>query len=359
MLYAVGSTAKPQTRLAFTFKSIDYVLLSLTAAIVTLSAVVSSLSKSRYSHDVAGVSSVTSAWTLHDLTIPDRLTGFFLNLARVTYQLLLFPLSTYKKDMWVPSIFQSKFATGGGTSYSLIEQHTHDSAYPSWIVLSLLAICFVSAIYITFCRRDILREYFMAKPASISLAILLMTSILALVVIFWNIAYQPWMSRFLGCFYIPLFPIMAYQLGIVLVTATKKFSFGKGPVFVCLTIVFVFVSGNFINSLNAVDSQVNIPRLMPGLNGNPQSSYKAHLTAKGISSMEIERLIDQLHATKYKSLVLCHEENTWNLVPLYEASMNASFNGKNLSTQKIALCPAGEKGILKRALNGVTYVILP
>jgi hypothetical protein len=301
---------------------------------------------------------VTTTWTLHDLAFSDRARAFLFNIARVTYQLLLFPLSTFKKDLWMPDIFRSKFATGGGTTYSLIEVHTQDSAYPSWIALSLLAICLVSTIYLVLWRRDMLRKYFLAPPVSISLAVLLLTSVLTTAVIFWNIAYQPWMSRFIGCIYIPLFPIMAYQLGI-LMTAIMRYVSGQFASFLCLAALSVLTVGDFMHSLNLVDGQINVPRLMLGFNNNPESSYRAHLANQGISSVEIESLIKQLRTTKYESLVLCHEENSWNLVPVYEASINASFNGRNLSTQRTELCPTGKKGILMNASDGVTYVILP
>jgi hypothetical protein len=356
MLYASGSAVKLKVRSAF--ETTDIALLVLSVATAMTSAAALSLSKLRYSYDTIGVSSVTSAWSLHDLTILDRFTALLLNLARVVYQLWLFPVSTLKKGLWVPSVFRSEFATGGGTSYSLIELHTHDSAYPSWIILSLLSFCLAWLAYLVLWRRDMLREYLLAKPVSISVGVLLLISCLATMVLFLNIAYQPWMSRFLGCVYVPLFPIMAYLLGILMASATR---YASGPFsgFLCLATVSALVGGNFTGSLNLVDGQMNMSRLLTSFNSNPESSYKVHLANKGVPSVQAESLIQNLRSAKYESLVLCHEENTWNLVPLYEASINASFNGKNLSTQKAGLCPAGDKGILTKSANGITYVVLP
>ena len=356
MLYASGSAVKSKARCAIESTDIALFVLSVATAITSTAAL--SLSKLRYSSDTIGVSYVTSAWSLHDLTILDRFRALLLNLARIVYQLLLFPVSTLIKGLWVPSVFRSEFATGGGTSYSLIEYHTQDSAYPSWIILSLLVICLASLACLVLWRQDMLREYFLAKPVSISLGVLLLISCLATMVIFLNIAYQPWMSRFLGCVYVPLFPIMAYQLGILMVSATK-YDFGHFFGFLCLTTVSALVVGNFTTSLDLVDGQMNMSRLLMSLNSNPESSYKVYLANRGIPSVQAESLIQNLRTAKYESLVLCHEENDWNLVPLYEASINASFNGKNLSTQKTGLCPAGDKGGLTKSANGITYVILP
>jgi len=356
ILYVFGSSAKSKVRVEF--KSTEILLLVFSLTTVLTSAAALSLSKLRYSYDIIGVKSVTSAWSLQDLSILDRFRAFLLNLARVVYQLLLFPVSTFNKGLWVPSVFRSQFATGGGTSYSLIEHHTQDSAYPSWIILTLFVFCIASLTCVVLWRRDILRDYLLAKPVSISLGVLLLTSFLATLVIFLNIAYQPWMSRFLGCVYVPLFPIMAYLLGILMASATR---YPSGPFsgFLCLATVFGLVVGNFTGSLNLVDGQMNMSRLLVSSNSSPESSYKVYLANQGVPSVQAESLIQNLRTAKYASLVLCHEENTWNLVPLYEASINPSFNGKNLSARKAGLCPAGGKGTLEKSANEITYVVLP
>jgi hypothetical protein len=356
ILYFTGSSIK--STLKCTLQAADTSLLALSAVIGTVSGATLSLSRLRYSYDEAAVSLVTSVWTLHDLAFSDRVKAFLLNLARVVYQLFLFPFSTFKNGLWVPDIFKSKFATGGGTSFSLIEYHSHDSAYPSWIVLSLLVICLTISFYLILCRRDRLRKYFLSKPVSISLGLLLITSLLSTVVIFWSIAYQPWISRFLGCIYIPLFPIMAYQLGILL-TSMRGFVPGHFAGLLCLNIVAMVAVGNFTNSLNQVDGQVAMTRLMSTSNNDALSSYKAHVASKGFTSAEIEYFIEDLRTAKYESLVLCDDGDSWNLIPVMYASLNKSYNGTNLSTEKSSLCPTGKKGVLTKPSNGITYVILP
>jgi hypothetical protein len=151
---------------------------------------------------------------------------------------------------------------------------------------------------------------------------------------------------------------MAYQLGILL-TSMRGFVPGHFAGLLCLNIVAMVAVGNFTNSLNQVDGQVAMTRLMSTSNNDALSSYKAHVASKGFTSAEIEYFIEDLRTAKYESLVLCDDGDSWNLIPVMYASLNKSYNGTNLSTEKSSLCPTGKKGVLTKPSNGITYVILP
>ena len=56
----------------------------------------------------------------------------------------------------------------------------------------------------------------------------------------------------------------------------------------CLNIVAMVAVGNFTNSLNQVDGQVAMTRLMSTSNNDALSSYKVHVASKGFTSAEIE-----------------------------------------------------------------------
>ena len=311
-------------------------------------------------------------WSIKHYGFQDKLIAFALNIGRTIFQIILYPFSSLKdgnnenilQTIRIPEIFRSSFGTGGDTSFDVIRHTTHDSAYPSF--LNLLLIGF--AILITFLYSiNALRGKIKMNSLQDSLitpsVLLLGSSIISTVLIFMNIAYQPWLSRFLGVAYMPIYVFSSAVNGAI-IALMLTFNWNKiNNLISVIFLIFATLSfSTFLISADVVDHQIpviNFKHDSSNISSTSTSSYKWWLkTIKNYSDNDIKDHFYELEYDEFVNRTICHGGESWSLIPILLSSKNKSFSGKNLSTKMRYLCPQNESSE-KITDDDITYIYLP
>ena len=362
-------------------------ILSVVAFIFGLSSLMANkwvLSQSMEKHWLTftvGKATQLKTWTTIDLSFADRLLSMALNILRVAYQLITYPFSSLMSDngmskfqsIPVPNIFKDDFGTGGGYPYDLIRHATHDSSYPSLLNLILISsTIFIAILYffIAYLRRKDTTP--LVDLFAIPSITLYGSSIMATIAIFFNLTYQPWIARFLGSTYIPLYVMTSALGGIYLARAsviidTQYFNISTILLVALLTISF----SCFLSAVNTADPNLTLTKLVTNskyANTSQSSSYEWWLRFKqGYSEMRIKQHLKDLKDEKYSERTICYRAESWSFIPILLSTQNTSFSGSNLftiftgnkNTGGKYNCPANEEGSDKLLKGNMSYIYIP
>jgi len=336
--------------------------------------VLSQLMEKHWNTFTIGKETQLKTWTTIDLSFANKLISMALNISRVAYQLVTYPFSSLGskfQSIPIPNIFGDNFGTGGGSSYDLIREASHDSSYPSLLNLVLISvIIFFTILYflITNLRRKNTAP--LADLFAIPAITLYGSSTIATIAIFFNLTYQPWIARFLGSTYIPLYVMISALGGIFLAKASdtidnQHLSLTTISLVVLLTISF----SCFLSAVNTADPNLMLTKLARNYtNTSKSSSYEWWLRShKGYSDARIKQHLKDLKHEKYSERTICYVEESWSFIPILLSTQNKSFSENNLFTismdgkniNGVNNCPANVGGSDKLLKDNMSYIYVP
>ena len=281
------------------------------------------------------VDGITALWTNTHGSLWVRASTGFLNAQRILFQGLLFPLTTLKPYLpigpelqspipqsWVPFWLSGASGSAGSAyPYQLLFGTNPDMAYPFllfWIGLGIGGLGWIlrrtdsetsEAVYIFGCS-------FMAF-AFFSLALL----------------YQPWISRFLGPTYIPLVPVAAVGIGLLLepIELSSDLQRRFSSLLVPLIALISFLP--LISSLSLsgyISKRAGLPQ-------DGSYFYQQYLSSQaGLNQLEAISLVDILRDSSFEQRTLCASGSTWTLTPMVLTQASDSFeDNARLSSREV------------------------
>ena len=290
-----------------------------------------------YSEWSGSLDGITSLWTNTHGSLWVRASNGLLNAQRIIFQGLLFPLTTLKPylpvgpelqspipESWVPFWLSGTSGSAGlAYPYQLLFGTNPDMAYPFllfWIGLGFGAFGWIlrrpdsgksEALYIFVCS-------FMAF-SFFSLAVL----------------YQPWISRFLGPTYIPLVPIAAVGIGLLLEPIQLSSALQRGFSSLLIPLIALIAFLPLMSSLS-LSGYISKRAGMPQGNSYFYQQYVSSQTS--LNQLEAIGLVETLRDSSFEQRTLCASGANWTLTPmvLTQASNSFNDNARLLSRQACA-----------------------
>lgn len=268
---------------------------------------------------------VTSLWTNTHGSLLSRISNFQLNAQRIFLQGLLFPLTTLKPyfpigpelqspipQSWVPFWLSGASGSAGSAyQFQLLFGTNPDMAYPFfafWVGLGLGLMGWVirrpsssifGAIYIVFC------------------------ALFAFLFLSFAVLYQPWISRFLGPTYIPLIPVAAVGIGLLLEPIQLSSALRRGFSSLLISLVALLSFLPLISSLT-------LSGYISKRAGMPQEDsyfYQQYLWSQtSLNESEAIKLVDILRDSSFEQRTLCASGSNWSLTPLILTQAARSFD---------------------------------
>ncbi len=313
------------------------------------------------------VNSITSAWTNQKGSWAERLENSFINSGRILLQGSLFPYTTLKpylpigvdlkspiNDSIIPEVLQGYRGSASGP-FTLLYGTNPDMAYPFFgfqigLILGLLGWCLRSP------QKGLAGAVFIMLSSG--LTFLFFSSALL---------YQPWISRFMGPVYIPLIPVAA--IGIFLVLQKIHGAFRHQQILERpVSQVCAFVLG-----ILPLVSSMSLSGYLSRREGMPQGKsdfYNEYLLSqKGLKANKAKELIRKLKANSFSLRYLCGEDGAWTLVPMILSQSNSSHVKKNVHLLNENLCSekifelSGNGNAIRTIktvnLDGIEFIHLP
>jgi hypothetical protein len=179
--------------------------------------------------------------------------------------------------------------------------------------------------------------------------------------------YQPWISRFMGPVYIPLIPLAAIGICLLLQRLPYAFSHQKGLA------RSIFQIGAFLLGILPLISSMSLTGYLSRRAGMPQGKsdfYNQYLWSQtGLSKQKANKLIEDLKSNNFNYRYLCSSDGPWTLTPMVLSQANRSFKGNNIELlnkddcqQKLDDLPGSSTNVdpgQSVQINGTEFISLP
>ena len=313
------------------------------------------------------INSITNAWTNQSGSWGDRLENSLVNSGRILLQGSLFPYTALKPylpigpemrspidNSIIPEVFQGDRGSASG-SFELLYGTNPDMAYPFFVfqmglILGLLGWC-------------------LGRPQKgLAGAFFIMTSS-GLTFLFFSSAllYQPWISRFMGPVYIPLIPLVAIGICLLLQRLPYAFRHQQG-LMKNIAQICAFLVG-----ILPLISSMSLTGYLSRRGGMPQRKsdfYNQYLWSQtGLSKQKANELIDNLKSGIFNYRYLCSSDGRWTLTPMVLSQANQSFKGNNIKLLNSDKCQKKSNKLTGSSMkldpgqsvliNGAEFISLP
>jgi len=288
--------------------------------------IIESLQRGHIGSEWSGsVDGITTLWTNTHGSLWERATNGLLNAQRIIFQGLLFPLTTLKPylpvgpelqspipESWVPFWLSGASGSAGSAyPYQLLFGTNPDMAYP--FLLFWIGLVFGSLGWI-----------FRSTDSGRNEAVYIFScSMMAFIFFSLAVLYQPWISRFLGSTYIPLIPVAAVGIGLLLEPIELSSALQRG--FSCLLIPLIAL----ISFLPLISS-LSLSGYISKRAGMPQDSsyfYQQYLWSQaGLNQWEAIGLVETLRDSSFEQRTLCASGTNWTLTPMVLTQASESFD---------------------------------
>ena len=268
---------------------------------------------------------VTSLWTNTHGSLLSRISNALLNAQRIFLQGLLFPLTTLKPyfpigpelqspipQSWVPFwLSGSSGSAGSSYQFQLLFGTNPDMAYPFfafWVGLAFGSVGWIL-------RRP--------SSAIFGVTYIVFCALLAFLFFSFAVLYQPWISRFLGPTYIPLIPVAAVGIGLLIEPIQLSSALRRG-------FSSLFMPSVVLLSFLPLISSLTLSGYISKRAGMPQEDsyfYQQYLWSQtSLNESEATKLVDILRDSSFEQRTLCASGTNWTLTPMVLTQVSDSFD---------------------------------